>query len=139
MSFGDLQAEQIDLFREAWREAGHPGEPRVSVSRSIFPITTAEDELYFGRGGGGDQVGIIDGLRSTFGRTYAAAPDVLIDQLLQDAAIASADTLMLTIPSQLGVAWNTHIVETFAQHVAPALGWEPTEKPASQSDATTMP
>lgn len=126
MSFGDLQAEQIEMFRTAWREAGHPGQPRVSVSRSIFPITTADDELFFGRGQGGDQIGMIDGLRSTFGRTYAAAPDVLIDQLQKDAAIRSADTLMLTIPSQLGVEWNVHIVESFAQHVAPALGWEPT-------------
>lgn len=126
ISFGDLQAEQIEMFREAWREAGRPGQPRVSVSRSIFPITTADDELFFGRGQSGDQIGMIDGLRSTFGRTYAAAPDVLIDQLRKDAAIASADTLMLTIPSQLGVEWNVHIVESFAKYVAPALGWEPT-------------
>lgn len=124
--FDILQAEQIDAFRGAWREAGHPGEPRVSVSRSIFPITTAEDRLYFGGPQQDDQIGIIDGLRSTFGKTYAAEPDVLIEQLQQDAAIASADTLMLTIPSQLGVEFNLRVVASFARHVAPALGWEPT-------------
>ncbi|MCR2815248.1 LLM class flavin-dependent oxidoreductase [Microbacterium jiangjiandongii] len=124
--FDVLQAEQIDAFRQAWREAGHQGEPRVSVSRSIFPITTAEDELYFGHSSEGEGVGYIDGIRSTFGKTYAASPDVLVQQLLQDAAIASADTLMLTIPSQLGVAFNLRIVESFAKHVAPALGWQPT-------------
>ena len=32
---------------------------------------------------------------------------------------------MLTIPSQLGVAFNLHVVEEFAKHVAPALGWKP--------------
>lgn len=75
-----------------------------------------------------DQVGIIDGFRSTFGKTYAAEPDVLIEQLKADAAVQSADTLMLTIPSQLGVELNLHILESFAQYVAPALGWEPNFK-----------
>lgn len=123
--FDILQAEQIDRFRAAWKDAGHSGTPRVSVSRSVFPITTAQDELYFGHSQEGDGIGYIDGFRSTFGKTYAASPDVLIEQLQQDAAVMSADTLMLTIPSQLGVAFNLHIVEEFARHVAPALGWKP--------------
>lgn len=123
MPFDQLQARQIALFRQAWSEAGHAGTPRVSVSRSIFPITTAEEHMYFGGRQDGDQVGVIDGMRSTFGKTYAAAPDVLVEQLLQDEAIRSADTLMLTIPSQLGVEFNLRIVESFAKYVAPALGW----------------
>ena len=124
--FHRLQAEQIQLFRDAWREAGHPGTPRVSVSRSVFPITTDEDRLYFGGSGEGDGIGYIDGFRSTFGKTYAASPNVLVQQLKMDAAVMSADTLMLTIPSQLGVAFNLRIIESFAKHVAPELGWEPT-------------
>lgn len=123
--FDELQAQQIDAFRAAWREAGHPGEPRTSVSRSIFPITTSQDALYFGRADS-EGVGYIDGMRSTFGRTYAAEPDVLIEQLLDDVAIRTADTLMLTIPSQLGVEYNLHIVQSFAELVAPALGWKST-------------
>jgi len=123
LPFDILQAQQIDAFRAAWREAGHAGEPRTSVSRSIFPLTTAEDEMYFGGRQDGEGVGYIDGMRSTFGKTYAAAPDVLVEQLLQDAAIQTADTLMLTIPSQLGVEFNLRIVESFAKYVAPALGW----------------
>jgi alkanesulfonate monooxygenase SsuD/methylene tetrahydromethanopterin reductase-like flavin-dependent oxidoreductase (luciferase family) len=124
--FDELQAQQIDAFRGAWREAGHVGEPRVSVSRSIFPITSEQDAVLLRGGQDSDQVGIIDGMRSTFGRTYAAEPDVLIEQLLDDAAIRSADTLVLTIPSQLGVEWNLRIVESFARYVAPALGWQST-------------
>ena len=124
--FDILQAEQLDLFRAAWRDAGHAGTPRTSVSRSVFPITTAEDELYFGHAAEGDGIGYIDGFRSTFGKTYAAAPDVLVEQLRQDAAVMSADTLMLTIPSQLGVEFNLRIVESFAKHVAPHLGWQST-------------
>jgi alkanesulfonate monooxygenase SsuD/methylene tetrahydromethanopterin reductase-like flavin-dependent oxidoreductase (luciferase family) len=121
--FDILQAEQIDAFRAEWRAAGHAGEPRVSVSRSIFPLVTDEDHMYFGGRQDGDQIGIIDGMRSTFGKTYAAEPDVLIEQLRDDAAIQSADTLMLTIPSQLGVEFNLRVVESFATLVAPSLGW----------------
>ncbi|WP_159500868.1 LLM class flavin-dependent oxidoreductase [Microbacterium sp. 18062] len=123
--FDLLQAQQIDAFRAAWKEAGHAGTPRVSVSRSIFPITTREDALYFGGSQSGDQIGVIDGMRSTFGKTYAAEPDVLVEQLLADEAIRSADTLTLTIPSQLGVEFNLRVIESFATHVAPALGWRP--------------
>ncbi|MGZ0712997.1 LLM class flavin-dependent oxidoreductase (plasmid) [Coraliomargarita sp. W4R53] len=119
--FDVLQARQIETFRAAWREAGHVGKPRVSVSRSIFPITTDEEDLYFGGRQDGDQVGMIDGMRSTFGKSYAAAPDVLVEQLLQDAAIQSADTLMLTIPSQLGVEFNLRMIDSFTKHIAPAL------------------
>lgn len=126
LPFDELQAQQIQTFRSAWREAGHPGEPRTSVSRSIFPITTAEDELYFGGRQDGDGVGTIDGIRSTFGKTYAGTPDKLVEQLLRDAAIREADTLMLTIPSQLGVEFNLRLITAFAEHVAPSLGWEPT-------------
>ena len=131
-AFGDLQAEQIDSFRTAFREAGHTHAPRVSVSRSVFPIVTAQDRMLFGArpGEGSDQIGIIDGTRSTFGRTYTGEPDQLIEQLKADAAVQSADTLMLTIPSQAGVDLNLHILQSFAEHVAPALGWKPnTEGP----------
>lgn len=126
-AFADLQAEQIVLFRQVWKEAGHAGAPRVSVSRSIFPIISDRDRMHFGLRGqeSADQIGIIDGLQSTFGKTYAAEPDVLIEQLAADAAVQSADTVMLTIPSQLGVDFNLHILQAFAEHVAPALGWQP--------------
>ena len=123
----DLQAEQIDIFRTAWRDAGHDGTPRVSVSRSVFPIMNDRDRLYFGLGSREqhDQVGIIDGFRSTFGKTYADEPDRLVEQLRQDAAVMAADTLMLTIPNQLGTTFNLHVLESFAKHVAPELGWKP--------------
>ncbi len=119
------QAAQIRTYLEAWREAGHEREPRVSVSRSIFPLMDARDRMYFGDAGErGDQIGMIDAeTRAVFGRTYAAEPDVLIEQLRQDEAIAAADTLLLTIPNQLGVAYNAHVLEAILTHVAPALGW----------------
>ncbi|ROR24395.1 alkanesulfonate monooxygenase SsuD/methylene tetrahydromethanopterin reductase-like flavin-dependent oxidoreductase (luciferase family) [Comamonas sp. BIGb0124] len=119
------QARQIRAYRAAWKEAGHLRTPRVSVSRSIFAIVNEQDRQFFGQSGrDGDQVGFIDeNTRSIFGRSYAAEPDVLARQLAQDEAIAEADTLLLTVPNQLGVAYNTHVIEAILKHVAPALGW----------------
>ena len=119
------QAAQIRAFRDAWREAGHAREPRVSVSRSIFPLIDERDRAYFGRGGqDGDQIGYIDErTRAIFGRSYAAEPDTLVEQLRSDEAIAEADTLLLTIPNQLGVDYCAHAIEAILAHVAPALGW----------------
>ncbi len=61
--------------------------------------------------------------RAIFGRSYAAEPDVLVEQLRKDEAIAEADTLLLTVPNQLGVAYNVHVMESILTLVAPALGW----------------
>ena len=49
------QTEQINAFREAWREAGHQREPRVSVSRSIFALVDDRDRAYFGHCAAGDR------------------------------------------------------------------------------------
>lgn len=122
--FDQLQAQQIDAFRESWRGAGHPGEPRVSVSRTVFPILDEQDEAMYAASHEPEGVGYIDGFRSTFGKSYVAEPDVLIEELSKDAAVRSADTLMLTIPSQLGVEFNLRLVEGFARYVAPGLGWK---------------
>ena len=118
------QAAQIAAFHEAWREAGHDREPRTSVSRSIFPLVDDRDRAYFGRGRDEhDQVGQIDDMRAIFGRSYAAEPDQLVEQLREDEAIAAADALLLTVPNQLGVDYNAHVLEAILTHVAPALGW----------------
>jgi alkanesulfonate monooxygenase SsuD/methylene tetrahydromethanopterin reductase-like flavin-dependent oxidoreductase (luciferase family) len=95
------------------------------VSRSIFALTTGEDRAYFGHGREEhDQVGYIDAsTRAIFGRSYAAEPDRLVEQLAEDEAIAAADTLLLTVPNQLGVDYNAHVLESILTHVAPALGW----------------
>ena len=119
------QAAQIRAFRAAWKEAGHAHNPRISVSRSIFALTDDRDRAYFGRGGQEeDKIGFLDETtRAIFGRGYAAEPDVLIEQLRKDEAIAEADTLLLTVPNQLGVAYNAHVLEALLTTVAPALNW----------------
>src|ERR1700750_102063 len=119
------QASQIRACHAAWKQAGHAREPRVSVSRSIFALMDDRDRAYFGRGGeSDDQIGFLgDNTRAIFGRRYAAEPDVLVEQLKTDEAIAEADTLLLTVPNQLGVDYNAHVIEAILKHVAPALGW----------------
>jgi hypothetical protein len=109
---------------------------RLSVSRSIFALTDDRDRLYFGRGEDKDQIGFLGGSeRAIFGRSYAAEPDVLIEQLKQDEGIAEADTLLLTVPNQLGVDYNAHVIEAVLKYVAPGLGWREGATRATAPDA----
>ena len=118
------QAEQIRAYRAAWAAAGHTRTPRVSVSRSIFALVDDRDRAYFGSGQDEDHFGYIEPQkRAIFGRSYADEPDVLIKQLGEDEAIAEADTLLLTVPNQLGVDYNAHVIGSILKHVAPGLGW----------------
>ncbi|MGW4398798.1 LLM class flavin-dependent oxidoreductase [Amycolatopsis nivea] len=119
------QRKQIEAYREAWKEAGHEREPRVSVSRSIFALTNDLDRAYFGSDRNSrDQIGMIDeNTRAIFGRSYAAEPDELVRELKEDEAVQAADTLLLTVPNQLGVDYNAHVLESILTHVAPELGW----------------
>jgi alkanesulfonate monooxygenase SsuD/methylene tetrahydromethanopterin reductase-like flavin-dependent oxidoreductase (luciferase family) len=122
--FHQLQAEQIQRFRDAWRAAGHDREPRVSVSRSIFPIVSDLDRAYFGRDTASrDQVGFLDGGQARFGKSYVGEPEQLVKDLAEDEAIAAADTLLLTIPNQLGVDYNVHVLDSVLTELAPALNW----------------
>lgn len=123
-AFHIQQAKQIRAYRDAWKEAGHDRTPRVSVSRSIFAIVNDMDRAYFGHGKDEDSIGYLDAnTRAIFGRSYAAEPDALVEELRKDEAIAEADTLLLTVPNQLGVEYNAHVIEAILKHVAPALGW----------------
>lgn len=126
--FDQLQAEQIQLFRDEWAAAGHGFTPRVSVSRSIIPVVDDVDRMYFGlraQAENKDQVGMIDGLLSRFGKSYMGDPADIARDLAADAAVQAADTLMLTVPNQLGVTYNTKMLANIAEHIAPAIGWMP--------------
>lgn len=119
------QAEQIRLYKDAWKKAGHKREAHVSVSRSIFALVNDQDRYYFGQQvKGADSFGYIEAdKRAVFGKSYAAEPDELIKELAQDEAIQEADTLLLTIPNTLGVDYNIHVLAAILEYVAPALGW----------------
>ena len=131
--FDELQAEQIARYRAAWAEAGWEHEPRVSVSRSVLPITSDLDRQYFGsERGSGDQVGILEGVRARFGKSYVGEPDQLAEELAKDAAVRDADTLLITVPNMLGVDYNAHLLETVTRYVAPAIGWVPPTGPLTR-------
>lgn len=123
--FHEQQADQIRAFRAEWSQHDHGFTPRVSVSRSIVPLTTDQDRAYFGVSGErSDQIGMLDEkTRAIFGRSYTDEPDRLVEQLLEDEALQEADTLLLTVPNQLGVDYNAHLMESFIKHVAPGIGW----------------
>jgi len=134
--FDQLQAEQIERFRATWAEmrAGaqaarqqratpaptEPAEsgrwehqPRVSVSRSIIPIIDDESRHYFGvraQVEGQDQVGHLDGGLARFGRSYIGEPEQLVAELAADRAVREADTVLVTVPNQLGVDFNARLL-----------------------------
>jgi alkanesulfonate monooxygenase SsuD/methylene tetrahydromethanopterin reductase-like flavin-dependent oxidoreductase (luciferase family) len=127
--FDELQAEQIARYRTAWADAGWEQEPRVSVSRSVLPIVSDEDRAYFGsERSSEDQVGVLEGVRARFGKSYVGAPDVVAEELAKDAAVREADTLLITVPNMLGVDYNARLLENIVRHVAPAIGWVPPEQ-----------
>jgi alkanesulfonate monooxygenase SsuD/methylene tetrahydromethanopterin reductase-like flavin-dependent oxidoreductase (luciferase family) len=130
--FDQLQAEQIQMYLDAWDEAGWERRPRVSVSRSVIPIVSDTDDAYFGgERGGGDQVGYLDGGVARFGKTYTGEPDRIAAELAEDQAVAMADTVLMTVPNQLGVDYNAELLRNIAEHVAPAIGWAPAGAPAA--------
>ena len=99
-------------------------EPRVSVSRSIFPIVNDLDRTYFGQRGRLTGPGRVHRRRQgTIRQNLRGEPEQLIEQLGEDEAIAAADTLLLTIPNQLGVDYCAHVLEALLTEVAPALDW----------------
>jgi alkanesulfonate monooxygenase SsuD/methylene tetrahydromethanopterin reductase-like flavin-dependent oxidoreductase (luciferase family) len=124
--FDQLQAEQIEQYLESWRAAGWERRPRISVSRSVLPIVSDLDHAFFGREvGGGETTGYLDNGIARFGKTYAGEPDKIAAELAADPAVALADTILVTVPNQLGVEYNADLLRNIAEHVAPAIGWSP--------------
>jgi alkanesulfonate monooxygenase SsuD/methylene tetrahydromethanopterin reductase-like flavin-dependent oxidoreductase (luciferase family) len=120
--FDELQAEQIAMYRKAWSGDRNP---RVSVSRSILPLIDDETRHYFGlraQADASDQVGYIGGDLARFGRSYIGEPDRIAAELAQDAAVAAADTVLVTVPNQLGVEFNARVLESIVKDIVPALG-----------------
>ena len=103
--------------------------PAISVSHACLSAAASSRSSttatgIFGRDARDqDQVGYIDAKRGPSSAVYAAEPDVLVKELAGDEAIKVADTLLLTIPNQLGVDYNAHVLESILKYVAPELGW----------------
>jgi alkanesulfonate monooxygenase SsuD/methylene tetrahydromethanopterin reductase-like flavin-dependent oxidoreductase (luciferase family) len=94
-------------------------------------VVTDLDRQYFGERSDEDQVGILEGVRARFGKSYVGEPDALAEELAKDAAVREADTLLITVPNMLGVEYNARLLENIVRHVAPAIGWvHPDQRPA---------
>ena len=119
--FDELQAEQIAMFRAAWT---HDRTPRVSVSRSILPVFDDATRRYFGLSAQAeqvDQVGILDGAQSRFGRSYVGEPEQIAAELAKDAAVQAADTVLVTVPNQLGPEFNARMLEVIVRDIMPVV------------------
>ena len=119
--FDELQAEQIAMFHDAWTL---DRTPRVSVSRSILPIFDDETRYYFGLSAQReqtDQVGILDGAQSRFGRSYVGEPEQIAAELAKDAAVQAADTVLVTVPNQLGPDFNARMLEVIVRDIMPVV------------------
>lgn len=121
------QANQLRAFKDAWKKAGHNFEPRTLVTRSIMPIVNDLDRQLFAENSQPqDAVGYLAYHQNPtiFGKMYVDEPDKLIDELKEDTAIQEADTVLITVPSTLGVDYNAHILKVIMEDVAPGLGWK---------------
>ncbi|GAA4760762.1 LLM class flavin-dependent oxidoreductase [Citricoccus nitrophenolicus] len=117
------QADQISQYAAAYEASGHTTGGMTAVTRSVFPIVSAEDERYFGgRRERADSSGQLEGGRARSGPTYSGTMEEVIDLLRQDEAVQAADYVLLANPNQLGVEYNAHLFTQWAD-LARELGW----------------
>ncbi len=119
------EAAAADLISGGRLQLGVSRGSPETVPRSVLPITEDIDRTYFGEQAHEDQIGLLEGVRSRFGRTYVGEPDQIAAELAADEAVRAADTVLFTVPNQLGVAYNARILGTIARDIAPAIGWGP--------------
>ena len=119
------QRKQIEAYRSAWKAAGHHREPRISVSRSIFALVDDRDRAYFGREGRSqDQVGYIDAnTRAIFGRSVRRRAGCAGQGACSRRGDRRRRHPAPDGPNQLGVEYNSHVIESVLKFVAPELGW----------------
>ena len=120
--FEQLQLGQIEAFRAAWAEAGWGWKPQVSVSRSISVIVDERSRAYVGASRSAEGVGQIEGITSRFGPQFVGTPEDLVEQLRNDRALAAADSVLITVPNQLGVDFNVRQLAA-VRAIGDELGW----------------
>ena len=95
----------------------------TAVTRSVFPVVTDTDRLYFGgRSSREDSAGMLEGGRARSGPTYAGDPAEVAQMLREDEAVQEADWVLLANPNQLGVDYNAHLFRQWSA-LAEDLGW----------------
>ncbi len=134
--FHELQREQIDLFRSAYKEAGHTGTPRVSVSRSVFPLVSDMDRALLRPSERGEcgsdrhhRRVPLHVRQDLCGRARCADRAASKGRGGDGRGHPDADD-----PEPARPEYNLHVLESFAKHVAPALGWKPNTEGPVQGD-----
>jgi hypothetical protein len=118
------QADQFRAYRQGHSDTHRETGGKVAVLRSVFPITSDDDRAYFGHEGGqGDGTGILDGKNARTGPTYAGTPEHLSQRLATDEAVQEADYVLFALPNQLGVDYNTHLLQNLHQ-LAHDASWQ---------------
>jgi alkanesulfonate monooxygenase SsuD/methylene tetrahydromethanopterin reductase-like flavin-dependent oxidoreductase (luciferase family) len=121
------QAAQIRLYREAYKEAGHTRPPRVGEPQHLRADERSRPRLFRQRW---------RRRRTRSSVRFDRLPMIVLDGgvnhggrdkhqsncWIRDEAIAEAMPFM-TVPNQLGVDYNAHVIGSILKHVAPALGW----------------
>ncbi|MCX8997407.1 LLM class flavin-dependent oxidoreductase [Rhizobiaceae bacterium BDR2-2] len=141
-SFGAYQARSIEAFRSTWRRTWGTEPPPVAVAASILPGTTAElRETYAAYDLERRTQGIAASRPkgaitpapsanqppgSQISPVFHGTPDEVIEAVLNDPGLASADELVLFLPPAFGLEENVRLLADFAERVAPNLGWSPT-------------
>jgi hypothetical protein len=95
---------------------------RIEIGTAVIDMRY-ENPLYMAEDSGAADIIASGRLQLGISRGSPEQVIVLIEQLAKDEAIAEADTLLLTVPNQLGVDYNAHVIEAILIHIAPALGW----------------
>ena len=122
--FHQLQAEQIQRFRDAWKAAGHEREPRVSVSRSIFPIVRRPGPRVLRPRVAQPGPGRVPRRRHRrFGKTYAGEPDQLVEGARRGRGDRGRGHAAADDPEPARRRLQRARARQRAAHVAPELGW----------------
>ncbi|WP_091699407.1 LLM class flavin-dependent oxidoreductase [Micrococcus terreus] len=117
------QADQLRQYRAAYAASGHTTGGMTAVTRSVFPVVTDTDRLYFGgRSSREDSAGMLEGGRARSGPTYSGTPEEVAQMLREDEAVQEADWVLMANPNQLGVEYNAHLFRQW-NAVATELGW----------------
>jgi len=141
-TFGEYQARCIAAFRATWRETWNTQPPPVAVAASILVGTTAELREKYAAYDLERRTQGIAASRPKGALTPAApanqppgiqispvfqgTPDQVLEAVLDDPGLASADELVLFLPPAFDLAENVRLLTDLADTVAPNLGWSPT-------------
>ena len=126
----------VEMYRDAWRRAGHPGEPRVSINSHGFLADTADEAAGIAFGPYAETMNRIgrergwapwtraqfDAERRLDGALVLGSPNEVIDKILHQHEIFRHDRFLLQLTvGPIEHAKVLHAIELYGTVVAPAV------------------